>query len=757
MATYIPNATQTTEPVESRTVESAALEFRTLKSSINSRISEVAADLTAEEAARIAADAFLQTTNNAQDVRIQAIESALLAIGEGGLPGTVYVQRLSGTGVQTAFTLNVEPRTEALIDIFINGVYQQKDSFTVAGSLLTFSEAPPAGTNNIEVVISVTLANVETDASLVSYYPTESTVTPTTVEAKLRERVSVKDFGAVGDGVTDDTAAIQAAFSASSSVHFPEGIYNIAFDVSASGLSCVTLQDKRGIYITGRGATIKDVSVYAGSFLTNIFKFVRCNDIYVDVNFDATPLANPTAPSPDGIGYQGSAALYFEEGCTNITVCSRIDNTRYGVRSGDYTNTTAGYCSGFTLKITSSKCGYPAALYLADDIEVNIQSDYQHRALYLAGCANVRGTVTYTGVTYAANAVLLTSSLTAASVVDSDRRARGCSRVKLRAVDNGSVGTMSNRSIYGIAYQWKAPDTSFDDIDLHVNAKTTDANRTLAAFRLENSFEWYATNRYSNLKLSGIIDRSLQTLGASSWANISIDGITSGEASPYPTAPIFQNISFDDFVVLNASVTGNHEVLRIPNLVGSLTFNRVAIQNVSLIARSGRVNVYDSTLGNLVTGNIVASLSALNSTIGSVGAGIAYQNISTTAGTFSPVLIGGTTAGEGTYTAQVGHWTRVGNLVTIFGNLGWSAHTGSGNMKIAGLPFPAAASKGFCPIIVVPVNITSPAGSVIAAMVPQNEAAITLYSITTQTAAFATLAMDTAGSLWFSGTYEAAP
>ena len=31
MATYVPNANQTTEPVESQTVESAALEFRTLK------------------------------------------------------------------------------------------------------------------------------------------------------------------------------------------------------------------------------------------------------------------------------------------------------------------------------------------------------------------------------------------------------------------------------------------------------------------------------------------------------------------------------------------------------------------------------------------------------------------------------------------------------------------------------------------------------------------------------------------------------
>ena len=53
-----------------------------------------------------------------------------------------------------------------------------------------------------------------------------------TVESKLRDVVSVKDFGAVGDGVTDDTAAINAALAASYTVSFPAGTYRLTSTVN---------------------------------------------------------------------------------------------------------------------------------------------------------------------------------------------------------------------------------------------------------------------------------------------------------------------------------------------------------------------------------------------------------------------------------------------------------------------------------------------------------------------------------------------
>ena len=56
------------------------------------------------------------------------------------------------------------------------------------------------------------------------------------VEEKLRERVSVKDFGAVGDGSADDTAAVQAAINANPgrAIFFPAGEYRITSTLTIS-------------------------------------------------------------------------------------------------------------------------------------------------------------------------------------------------------------------------------------------------------------------------------------------------------------------------------------------------------------------------------------------------------------------------------------------------------------------------------------------------------------------------------------------
>ena len=61
--------------------------------------------------------------------------------------------------------------------------------------------------------------------SILTYKHTGASGVNRTIQSKLEDSVSVKDFGAVGDGVSDDTAAFNAALSASNSIYVPIGDY----------------------------------------------------------------------------------------------------------------------------------------------------------------------------------------------------------------------------------------------------------------------------------------------------------------------------------------------------------------------------------------------------------------------------------------------------------------------------------------------------------------------------------------------------
>lgn len=75
-------------------------------------------------------------------------------------------------------------------------------------------------------------------ASLVGYLPDGVGAVATNVQSKLREFVSVKDFGAVGDGVTDDTSAIQSAInSGARHIYFPSGRYKVTDTINLCNLA----------------------------------------------------------------------------------------------------------------------------------------------------------------------------------------------------------------------------------------------------------------------------------------------------------------------------------------------------------------------------------------------------------------------------------------------------------------------------------------------------------------------------------------
>jgi len=123
-------------------------------------------------------------------------------------------------------------------------------------------------------------------SSNISFQQSGTGATSRTVDVKLKEVVSVKDFGAVGDGTTDDTAAFNAALAASYAVFVPPSTsgYKLTSAITIPANTSLYGQNKRttkilhsyngnmfnmsdgaslrGLYLEGQGATYSGYGLY---------------------------------------------------------------------------------------------------------------------------------------------------------------------------------------------------------------------------------------------------------------------------------------------------------------------------------------------------------------------------------------------------------------------------------------------------------------------------------------------------------------
>ena len=124
----------------------------------------------------------------------------------GGGEAQFTLNTMTGDGSDTTLTMSVTPASENSIQVYFDGVYQNKDTFSFSGTTLTFSTAPASGVKVEAMVISTVLASTT---------PGDSTVTAAKLASNAVITAKITDDAVTQAKIADDAVgADQLAASA---------------------------------------------------------------------------------------------------------------------------------------------------------------------------------------------------------------------------------------------------------------------------------------------------------------------------------------------------------------------------------------------------------------------------------------------------------------------------------------------------------------------------------------------------------------
>jgi len=117
----------------------------------------------------------------------------------------------------------------------------------------------------------------------------------------------------------------------------------------------------------------------------------------------------------------------------------------------------------------------------------------------------------------------------------------------------------------------------------------------------------------------------------------------------------------------------------------------------------------------------------------------------------APAVVGTSSAGTATYSVQSGSSTRGGNRVNGEISLTWTGHTGTGNMRISGLPFTVGRTT---PVSVFYSDLVVGAGKQLCSLVVVGQTYVNLYACDPSGGAYTPVTMAAAGSIQIQFSHE---
>jgi hypothetical protein len=122
-------------------------------------------------------------------------------------------------------------------------------------------------------------------------------------------------------------------------------------------------------------------------------------------------------------------------------------------------------------------------------------------------------------------------------------------------------------------------------------------------------------------------------------------------------------------------------------------------------------------------------------------------------GTFSPTIVGTSTAGTATYNARVASYTKIGRFVQFEIYMYYSNGTGTGDLRISNLPFTANGTTYSAVTVAYPNSLALSASNVVTAWIAVNTASIEFYQYPVGGGGSTPVAYDVSAEFMLTGTY----
>ena len=102
---------------------------------------------------------FATAPANTREIIVYSVASAVSGTN-------LNIDSMTGDGSDTTLSLTINPVNENNTQVFIDGVYQNKDTYSISGTTLTFSTAPPTGSAVEVMTMTQTEINVPVDGTI---------------------------------------------------------------------------------------------------------------------------------------------------------------------------------------------------------------------------------------------------------------------------------------------------------------------------------------------------------------------------------------------------------------------------------------------------------------------------------------------------------------------------------------------------------------------------------------------------------------